>query len=132
VPLYDQHLHSRHSFDSTADPAENVEAAIERGLAGLTFTEHFDTHPNDRFECVYDDELYTQTIRHLRAEYGSQIFIGKGIEICYQPAQMDYLLKFLSRHRFDLVMLSVHYFPDGALHKPEDWKGRSSSEITRL
>ena len=47
MDLYDQHVHSRHSFDSHSEPAACVESAIERGLSGITFTEHFDTHPGD-------------------------------------------------------------------------------------
>ena len=38
MALYDQHLHTWHSADCEADPADNVRRAIELGLAGLTFT----------------------------------------------------------------------------------------------
>jgi len=131
VTLYDQHLHSRHSFDSKADPSENVEAAVEKRLAGLTFTEHFDAHPDDWESCTYDDESYSETIRTLRSRFGSSIFIGKGIEICFQPARMDFILDFLARHEFDLVILSVHYFDRGAVHRRSSWKGVGVEEGTR-
>lgn len=121
MPLYDQHLHSRHSMDSQAEPADNVEAAIAGGLAGLTFTEHFDTHADDWPDCVYDDESYTATIERLRSRYGDRIFIGKGIEVCYQPDRMDFILDFLNRHSFDVVLISVHYFAGKALHRRELW-----------
>ena len=45
VKLHDQHLHSRHSVDSKADPVANCEHALAAGLDGLTFTEHYDMHP---------------------------------------------------------------------------------------
>jgi len=131
VALYDQHLHSRHSFDSEADPAENVEAAVTRGLAGLTFTEHFDAHPDDWESCTYDDESYSETIRTLRSRFGSSIFIGKGIEICFQPARMDFLIDFLARHEFDLVILSVHYFGCRAVHRRSNWEGVGVEDGTR-
>lgn len=131
MKVYDQHLHSRHSFDSRAEPRENVLAALAAGLAGLTFTEHFDAHPHDWQECVYNDEAYSAEIRALREEFGDKIFIGKGIEICYQPGRIEFILDFLSRHRFDMVMLSVHYFGDVPVHRRENWDGLSIEDGTR-
>lgn len=129
--LVDQHLHSRHSMDSRTEPEANVESALSRGLMGLTFTEHFDTHPNDWSGCVYDDEAYTDTIAELRGRYGERIFIGKGIEVCYQPSRMDFVLDFLARHRFDVVLLSVHYFGNKPVHRREHWEGWTPAEGTR-
>lgn len=131
MELYDQHVHSRHSFDSQADPAALVETAIARGLAGVTFTEHFDTHPDDWTTCIYDDDAYTITIDGLRAKFAGAIFVGKGIEICCQPERMDFIRDFLRHHEFDMVMLSVHYFGSQALHVRENWKGLSPAEGTR-
>jgi histidinol-phosphatase (PHP family) len=118
---FDQHLHSRHSFDSKADPSANVQAAIVRGMKGLTFTEHFDTHPDDRIECVYDDAAYTETIDRLRERFSDRLFVGKGIEVCFQPDRMDFVLDFLDRHTFDVVLLSVHYFSGRAIHRRANW-----------
>ena len=132
MDLYDQHLHSRHSFDSKTDPAANVENAIAKGLAGLTFTEHFDTHPDDWGECVYDDEAYSADIRRLRERYGSAIVIGKGIEVCFQPDRMDFILDFLDGHEFDLVLLSVHYFAGRPVHRRQCWTGIDAAAGTRV
>lgn len=118
-------------MDSAADPIENVEAALSRGLAGLTFTEHFDTHPDEWEGCVYDDDAYSDTIASLRHKFGDRIFIGKGIEVCYQPARMDFILDFLGRHEFDVVLLSVHYFGPNALHTRSDWDAVSVEDATR-
>jgi histidinol-phosphatase (PHP family) len=131
MALYDQHLHSRHSFDSHADPEANVRAAMARGLAGLTFTEHFDTHPSEWEACVYDDESYSATIEALRSRFGGELFIGKGIEVCYQPSRMDFIVDHLDRHRFDVVLLSVHYFGDRPVHVRDAWDGMSVVEGTR-
>lgn len=131
MDLYDQHLHSRHSFDSRAAPREIVEVAIERGLSGVTFTEHYDVHPQDRESCVYEDASYTATIEKLRCEFGDAVFIGKGIEVCYQPPQMEQIFRFLEGHTFDLVILSVHYFGEHPVHKRERWAGVGVAEGTR-
>jgi histidinol-phosphatase (PHP family) len=100
-----------------------VECAIAKGLAGLTFTEHFDTQPDDWEGCVYDDEAYAATIEQLRTRFGRTICIGKGIEICYQPDRMGFILDFLGSHEFDLVVLSVHYFGHRAVYVRESWDG---------
>jgi histidinol-phosphatase (PHP family) len=131
MSLFDQHVHSWHSFDSDTDPEDNVRRALELGLGGLTFTEHFDTHADDWPECRYDEEAYTATIRRLRDAYGTRLFIGKGIEVCYQPDRMDFILDFLARHRFDMVILSVHYFKGNAVHVRERWAGITPEEGTR-
>ena len=81
MKLFDQHLHSKHSFDSHAEPADNVRRAVELGLAGLTFTEHYDTHPDEINDCLYNDDAYSETIDALRRVFGKRIQIGKGIEI---------------------------------------------------
>lgn len=122
MKLYDQHLHSIHSFDSKADPAANVEEAIEQRLAGLTFTEHFDVHPDDWKTCTYDDKAYSETIAKLRARFGGEIFIGKGVEICFQPDHMGFILDFLGDHQFDMVMLSIHYFSGLPVHRKKSWE----------
>jgi len=132
MDLYDQHLHSRHSFDSRTEPAANVESAVAKGLAGLTFTEHFDTHPNDWSGCVYNDEAYTADLGQLREHYGSSIAIGKGIEVCYQPERMALILEFLDQHEFDLVLVSCHYFGGRPVHQRRSWEGIEAAEGTRI
>ena len=119
MPFYDQHLHSWNSFDSQTPPEKNVEQAIKTGLDGITFTEHFDTHEEEWADCVYDDDKITSEIDALRDKYGGEIFIGKGIEVCYQPHRMEFILDFLSRHQFDVVLLSVHWAEGKPVHVPE-------------
>jgi len=131
VSLYDQHVHSRLSADSDADPVANVRRAMELGLAGLTFTEHYDAHPSEREACVYDYERIARTIASLRSHFGDRIFIGLGIEICYQPDQMDEILAHLAGHDFDVVLLAVHWFDGRALHERDHWEGLDAEAATR-
>jgi len=132
LPLFDQHLHSKYSMDSRTEPEANVEAALSRGLSGLTFTEHFDTHPDDWPGCIYDDDAYSEAIRRLRDRYAGRIFIGKGIEVCLQHDKLDFILDFLGRHEFDQITMSVHYFGDRAVHTRGNWEGHDAASGTRL
>jgi histidinol-phosphatase (PHP family) len=129
--LYDQHLHTWFSVDSQSDPAENARQAMELGMAGLTFTDHFDSHPTEWPLCKYDYDAIASAVSGLRARYGDRLFIGHGIEVCYQPEQMDMILGFLESHRFDLVLLSVHWFKGKALHEREHWAGLNAATGTR-
>ena len=40
--IIDYHLHSRHSFDSDADPQQSIERAAKLGVSEICFTEHVD------------------------------------------------------------------------------------------
>lgn len=127
--LRDQHLHSKLSFDSKAEPDENLQSAVDRGLGGLCFTEHYDTHPRDWPGCIFDDDALSETIRRLRERAGDALFVGKGIEVCFQPPQMDRILTALDRGRYDIVLLSVHYSADRPLHKRASWEGHDPAEV---
>lgn len=129
--LYDQHLHSRHSFDCTTPPEDNVQAALKAGLAGLTFTEHFDPHPDEWKECIYDHARCSESIRRLRDEHGDRIFIGQGIEVGYYRERLDFTLDFLAERRFDCVILSLHAIDHRLLHLRESWEGLSIAEASR-
>ena len=85
MALFDQHVHSWHSVDCQADPVRSVGRALELGLAGVTFNEHYDSHPSERDLCIYDYEKIGRTLDHLRAEYGDRLVIGRGIGGGYQP-----------------------------------------------
>jgi len=119
--LYDQHQHTDNSADSDTRPEDNILAALERGLAGVMFTDHFDSEPSEWPRCIYNYDRIRGDILALREKYGDRIFIGHGVEICYQPARMDFILDFLNRHEFDMVLLSVHWFDGRALHEQDHW-----------
>lgn len=129
--LWDQHLHSNHSFDCQTPPEDNVRAAIDRGLSGLTFTEHFDPHPEEWRECIYDHEAYTRTIHRLRNEFGDRIAIGQGVEVGYYRERLDFTLDFLSEGDFDLVILSLHAIDHRLLHHRQSWDGLSVADASR-
>lgn len=131
VKLHDQHLHSRHSVDSKADPAANCEQAIAAGLAGLTFTEHYDMHPSERDQCQWDYDAIAATVAALRRRYSPPLAIGFGIEVDYQPALVEETLAYLDRHRFDAVLLSVHWCGGRPLHLRRRWQRLDAAAMRR-
>ena len=63
----DLHVHSRNSGDNDADPRETVERAIELGLDGIAFTEHYSYGASEPVE-------------RLREKYGKAIMLFRGVE----------------------------------------------------
>ncbi len=63
----DLHVHSKYSGDNDADPEETIVRAIERGLYGIAFTEHY---------------LYgaSEPVEILKEKYGNSITILRGVE----------------------------------------------------
>ncbi len=63
----DLHVHSRNSGDNDADPEETVSRAIELGLGGIAFTEHYS------FEA-------SEPVERLRERYREAIMLFRGVE----------------------------------------------------
>jgi predicted metal-dependent phosphoesterase TrpH len=67
----DLHVHSLHSTDNNSDPEESILRAIELGLHGIAFTEHY----------YYSS---SEPIEVLKEKYGSSIRIFRGVEFSAQ------------------------------------------------
>lgn len=63
----DLHVHSKYSTDNDAEPEETILSAIELGLQGIAFTEHY----------YYGA---SEPIEPLREKYGNRILIFRGVE----------------------------------------------------
>jgi predicted metal-dependent phosphoesterase TrpH len=67
----DLHVHSKYSIDNDAEPEEAILRAIELGLQGIAFTEHY----------YYGA---SEPIEPLREKYGDSIMIFRGVEFSAQ------------------------------------------------
>ncbi|MDR0857463.1 MAG: PHP domain-containing protein [Oscillospiraceae bacterium] len=94
--LYDQHVHSQFSYDSYALRSESSEAAARSGIAGLTFTEHYET-------CVPEQ----------RAPFFADSTARVGVELGSGQLNASATRDYLARYPFDIVLGSVHFDPDG-------------------
>jgi len=63
----DLHIHTKNSGDNYTEPEEVVLNAIESGLQGIAFTEHYSYEASEHAEA-------------LREKYGSRILILRGVE----------------------------------------------------
>lgn len=115
----DNHIHTRLCNHASGDMEDYVLAAIDRGLAGLTFLEHLEAGIN-YFERTWlteeDFSYYFEEGERLRDKYRDRIEIGLGVEAGYNPAAVDQLKERLAGHSWDRIALSCHFLFDGSKH----------------
>jgi len=87
----DLHVHSKYSTDNDAEPEETILKAIERGLHGIAFTEHYYYGASEPIEL-------------LREQYRDRIVIFRGVEF---SAEEGHCLIF----GVDTDSLSLKYAP---------------------
>jgi predicted metal-dependent phosphoesterase TrpH len=63
----DLHVHSKYSGDNDAEPEEIIIRAIEAGLHGIVFTEHYSYEASEPVEA-------------LKEKYGERILVLRGVE----------------------------------------------------
>lgn len=105
MEIFDQHLHSNFSFDST-EPLINYLANFPDNP--IVTTEHLDYQnpAADFHDSVPDYAAYCREQELLRQHYGNRVYTG--IEIGYTPAAEKLILTYLQAHAFNLRLLAVH------------------------
>lgn len=103
--IFDQHLHSSFSFDSSEKLENYLKVAKENDL--IT-TEHMDfSNPSTNFrDELLNYEKYSEKINELNKIYGKKFY--KGIEIGYLKTREKDILNYLADKEFDLKLLSIH------------------------
>ena len=66
----------------------------------------------------------------LRQRFEPRLEVGFGIEVDYQPDMFGAIVDYLSRHDFDVVLLSVHRAAGRPLHLRKKWRRASATEMT--
>ncbi len=84
-------------------------AALQRGLAGLTFTEHLDTEPSDPGYGYYDFDLLRRDVEEARRAFAGRLELYIGAEVCYQPPFAQRVADLAQVLPLDYVIGSVHY-----------------------
>lgn len=98
---------------------EYVQAALAQGLTGLMFLEHFEAGINAwrrTWLTGEDFELYRREGERLRRRYAGRIEIGLGVEVGYNPREVEATRDFLAAHRWDRVGISCHFLEIAGRH----------------
>lgn len=113
VQRHDYHTHS--SYSDGSDIEAMVERAVEIGLDGIGFADHFViSHPERANSGGYmsEEELgeRSEHIEQLRAEYDIRIY--EALELDYYPHDERRLREFVADADLDYVVGSVHELSD--------------------
>lgn len=125
--LWDTHMHTAFSTDSTADPSAMAEEALRLKLAGICITDHLDyDYPSEgEPEFLLDVDGYLAAMEQLRQEYADRLPIRLGIEIGLQPHLAERHRALLAGHAFDFVIGSSHVVHGMDPYYPAYYEGKT-------
>lgn len=130
--LHDTHMHTHHSGDSDAPVEEMIKSAINKGLDGLCFTDHFDyDYPDEPDLFLLDFDAYYNEVKALREKYAGNFSIRWGIEIGLQPQITKTNRDVTARYPFDFVIGSSHVVHGTDPYYPKYYAGRSEEDAYR-
>ncbi len=135
--LFDVHTHTTSSHDGKSTPFEMCEAAIEKGIKVLAFTEHWDAFEtyisgmlDDDGRCVAfrENELH-DSFFEAKERYGDRLTLLYGIEFGEPSLKPTEAKELVARQKFDMIMGSVHVLDGDMDIIPYAASGASAEEI---
>lgn len=106
--MIDTHIHSCFSGDSSTAPEDQVQAALDKGLEALCFTDHYDEdYPDPSVDFVLDTPRYFQAVAAVASAH-PKLPILTGVELGLQPKLASLYADYCRRYPFDFVIGSTH------------------------
>lgn len=133
--MWDQHMHCLFSGDSTASASSMIDAAIQKKLDGICFTDHLDydykEEPGlfDLDVVSYKDEIYLLKEKYKLSH--PNFTINWGIEIGLQPHLVQKNKLVTSQYPFDLVIGSSHVVNGIDPYYPSFYEGKDEEAAYR-
>jgi histidinol-phosphatase (PHP family) len=121
----DYHIHTRFSSDGLVGMAEMCQAAVERGLTEIGFTEHLDFDPGDAHLPPYRVEAWWEEIECCRHMFRASLTIRAGIELSEPHRYPKTIQGVLERFPWDYTLGALHWV-DSALIFHETYFERSA------
>ena len=130
--LWDTHMHSQYSGDSDAPQDTMIQAAIEKGLGGICFTDHLDIdYPDEPDLFLLDLPNYTASVAAQKSQYEGRLPIRLGIELGLQPHLAALHEDILTQYPFDFVIGSSHVVHGIDPYYPKFYEGRMEEDCYR-
>jgi len=108
MKIYDQHVHTRFSPDSTTEVGEYLEIVNKNGKKHFVCTDHVDFKSVSLgFTTVVDFKSQAEELEKHKYQY-PDIKILKGVEIGFRGDFIPDIERILNENSFDIVLLSVH------------------------
>jgi len=115
--LLDQHVHSDNSFDGHHSVVFLCETAVERGLRGLSFTDHVEM---DFFREKQFDRTAKQSFFEVvkgRSAFRGRLIVCAGVELGQPTYNLPESEELLQQYSYDIVIGSIHNLRE----KPDFW-----------
>ncbi len=127
--MFDYHMHTAVSFDSTATAIDMAQVALAAGLREICFTDHSDyCRLPDAPDMTVDLAAYRNMYDGLSLP---GLTIRRGIEFGMTTWNRRQLTELLAARRFDFVLGSVHFIHEVDPYEKRYWTGRSVKECFR-
>ena len=106
--LYDTHVHTNFSHDSSQEPEGNCIAAIEKGLAGIAITDHADMWYYNKRKTLDHIVASTDKAGELNEKYRGKLKVFRGIEVGDAYFDRSITAALIDRINPDIVIGSIH------------------------
>lgn len=131
--MFDFHIHSEFSDDSSTSLSEHAEAALKLGLNGICLTDHIDidyANPQTKFELNFPK--YMEQLEKQKEIYKNELEIYTGIEIGLQIHVTEENKAYMQNKQFDFVIGSIHCANKKELYGGSFFEGISDHEGIEL
>lgn len=104
----DLHIHTQYSWDSTSALEQYCQAALEKGLKHICFTDHYETEPGDPGYGYYEIDRYFDGVKRAQDKYSDRLDVLAGVEFAEPHHDQRVFEKFLT-YPFDFIIGSIHW-----------------------
>lgn len=131
--LWDTHMHCNFSADSDADPLDMIKSAKSKGLAGITFTDHYDyDYPTEYGDFYLDIDNYYPTMKKIaEAQSDDSFTILNGLEVGIQPHIVSECNETVGSFPYDFIIGSTHLVDKGDPYFESFWKRGSEDALLK-
>lgn len=111
--MFDNHLHSQYSCDIPKDIGNTVRelclVAIEKGMDGISITDHFDIDGvRDGIFAPLDHDAVYRDVFAAKEEFAGRLSVCHGIELGQATHMPDESNELLEKYPYDIVLGSIH------------------------
>jgi histidinol-phosphatase (PHP family) len=131
--MVDCHVHSVFSEDSKINFEEAVQSALNSGISGITFTDHYEfDYPSSKYKLQFDFDKRREAITKLKSKIGDSVKIFEGIELGFQPHILKEIKNLVAQKPWDFVISSVHVVGRADLAEEEYYESKTRNEAIEL
>ena len=125
--MFDYHIHTAHSDDSTSDMEDMILSACNKGFHEIAITDHIDLeYPDSNIPFALDIPAYHKDLEHYQLKYKDRIKIVKGIEVGIQDMVHEGNSDIVHAYPYDFVIGSMHAAEGGDLYTGSYYRGKTA------